>query len=365
MNYMKMFIVFLVFVFACTPILSAEEGIIVPGITYEKQDNLHLIFYDLNVSTTYVKPAIAGNNINNSLENVLEIASHKNAVVGINASYFGHTFNSSPVGEIKGILVIDGELISTISTVNPWLNAGIGITKDRRVVANRPVRYEITIFTNKGEKYRNILVNPLEWEGYDYIMIYSPKVGTRVPLVGSPYMTIHPLTNGGLMVGKRNMFKVLNIEEEPPVISGNTYVLTGIGKGSEYLKKNIKEGEKIIVNIEFNEPFKDIWQMIGGRLRMVSDGRNRLKLDHPKDNFEERMSAGRIGDKTLVLCCGTTTCYKMAEFLVKLGVTDAILLDGGGSANMVVLGENVYGGSRKVADALLIYTDEYNYGKDN
>lgn len=345
--------------------MFADENIIAPGITYEKRGDMHVIFCNIGADGVSVRPAIAGCTISDSLENVLDITSRENAVVGINANYFGHRFNSSPIGEIKGILVIDGELISTISTINPWLNAGIGITKDRRVVAGRPVNYEITISTDKERKYRNILVNPLEWEGYDYVMIYTSNAGLRVPSVEAPYIVIHPLKGRGLTAGEKSVFKVARIEEELPVISGDACVLTGTGEGSKYLRENFKQGDEVSIDIEFDGVFRDIWQMVGGRLRMVLDGRNRLTQDHPNDILEEKMSAGRIDDKTLVLCCGTTTCYEMAEFLVKLGVTDAILLDGGGSANMVVRGENIYGGDRKIADALLIYSKEIDYENNN
>ena len=83
--------------------------------------------------------------------------------------------------------------------------------------------------------------------------------------------------------------------------------------------------------------------------------RKYIKTRNSNDIIEKRTFLAFNNEiDRLLLGCSEILLGDLAEFLIKKEMIDAVTLDGGGSSTLNVEGINVFGGTRKVANALLL-----------
>lgn len=156
-------------------------------------------------------------------------------------------------------------------------------------------------------------------------------------------------------------------------IPGNGGVLSGHGLSRYWLLKTVSIGDtlKLILNLM---PIKErILAIVGGIPRIIRDGKISIEEGYSDSNFatfrHPRTAVGFSQDSTkmfLFTVDGRQPGYsvgmslkEVAEFLINLGVYQAINLDGGGSTTMVVHNKIVNrpsdtNGERAVSNALLL-----------
>ncbi|TFH00761.1 MAG: T9SS type A sorting domain-containing protein [Calditrichales bacterium] len=130
-------------------------------------------------------------------------------------------------------------------------------------------------------------------------------------------------------------------------ISSNGIVLSGHGSSAAYLQNTMQKGDTIAVVMKLKPGLDRIKQLVGGNPTIIRNGQNYAIIvggsfvtdRHP------RTAAGFSQDSSkfyLVTVDGRQTISKgmslieMADFMIDLGIWNAINLDGGGSTVMVV-----------------------------
>ncbi|HSC27412.1 MAG TPA: phosphodiester glycosidase family protein [Vicinamibacterales bacterium] len=301
-------------------------------------------------------------------ETVAEIAARHQAIAAVNAGFF------LPNGDPAGVLKVDGELVS--DTARP--RGAVAVRSDVRrrtrlifdvVTAGVRVRFS----TAEGEKSMNVAgIDTVRHRGR--LMLFTPKYhehtdtaarGVELILDGSP-----------LTVRDRR----LDAGSSPIPPSG--YVLSYGGLDLPEELRAVEIGDEVRIERHFatrHGTSPRLWaeadHVIGGAGLLMNDGRaiDEWEVEDLRPGFTtERhprtlIGADRAGDIWLLTVDGRNpqislgmTFAELQRLAVRLKLTDALNLDGGGSTTMVVRDTVVNhpsdsGGPRKVSDALLVF----------
>ncbi|MCL6478834.1 MAG: S-layer homology domain-containing protein [Peptococcaceae bacterium] len=132
-------------------------------------------------------------------------------------------------------------------------------------------------------------------------------------------------------------------------IPENGYVLAGRGSAAEYIKSNIKAGDRITVDYTVGPEGDKLWAGTGGWSLLVDKGR--VMSGFPADIYapNARTAVGYSADRKKLFIVTVeksgssrgVTLDELAEYMAGLGVERALNLDGGGSTTLAVrpLGE--------------------------
>lgn len=153
-------------------------------------------------------------------------------------------------------------------------------------------------------------------------------------------------------------------------------VLSGHGRAGEFLRNNVKLKDTVKVILQLNPRVGKIFQAVGGVPRLIRDGKNVVAQAYQQEgasssftyNRHPRTAVGFSKDSTKIYFVTVDgrqaksvgmTLDELANFMLTLGVWQAVNLDGGGSTTMVVRGKVVNSpsdtvGERSVSNAVLI-----------
>lgn len=285
-------------------------------------------------------------------ERTSEAARRAGAVAAINGGFF------SSLGDPLGCLMIDGELISEPL---PGRTCA-GISDDGGLLFDT-LKLEATAATENGA----LSIDGLNRDrGAHEVILYRPVFGptTRTNVFGLEVVVAGDVVQQ-VVDGRGNS-----------AIPAGGYVLSGHGRGREALRAVFRPGDHVTLRLrlvpESSDPrWEGVRQVIGGGPRLLAEGIyaggegfRPLFVDkrHP------RTAIGRLADgRILLVVVGGRQPYhslgmtlpELAFTLRRLGVTDALNLDGGGSSTLVVRGVVVNLpsdelGERPVSDVLLV-----------
>jgi len=357
-------------------------GMMADGLEYLKvrkgkpQGQIEAQVLRVDLEKNYVAPALAGSgqpNVIGSifdfltpwrprspsqghfyLESVSDICQNNHALAGINGTFFASN------GDPLGALIIDGEIVSypihdrTAFFLdnnnqpyidNIFLNASLKIT-------NGP-RYKINGI-NQGRNYNDTI-------------LYTPRWGKSTGT-----------NNQGIeMVVSKRRVEEINLADSK--IPEDGYVVSLSGPAVETLSEQVKkwEGAQLTLNvISYNTAPQNITQLISGGPRLVKNGyayvtkhEEKFQPDVAK-NAAARTAIGITRDKQLLLVIvkGPSvnkwkkdayptlgiTLEELAELMKSLGAYQAMNLDGGSSASMVIDGKTYCGVGRRVSNAIIV-----------
>ncbi len=281
-----------------------------------------------------------------------EAARRAGATAAINGGFF------SGAGDPLGCLVIDGEVISEPITGRSCA----GFTDDGALLIDT-VRLDAVAGTEAG----SLSIDGLNRErGANEIVLYRQVYGpaTRTNAFGVEVVVANELVQQ-VVDGRGN-------NAIPP----GGYVLSGHGRGRDALLAVFKPGHHVTLRArlvaESGDPrWETVRQVIGGGPRLLTDGTYvggegfRPVL---VDRRHPRTAIGRLADGRIILVVvGGRQPYhslgmtlpELAFTLRRLGVIDALNLDGGGSSTLVVRGVVINlpsdeFGERPVSDVLLV-----------
>ncbi len=314
--------------------------------------------YVLNVdprsSAIEIRPSLSSATIHERAT-VTRMVTGNGAWGGINGGFF---CNSGPP---LGGLMIDGTWIR-----EPWDGRTVlGMLEDGGLVMDRlRFRSKVTFeglgtqtlhALNRGHDNDNTLVKYTRHWGE---LVAGARGRARL-VVGACGTVIHREFEG----------RVVQIPD-------GGFVLSGIGGMAESLRK-VPEGCRVTPELATQPAWPDLRHAIGGGPRIVKDGRPHVTAR--PEGFRADVYAGAAprtavgiteeGRLLLVAAEGVEnrrrlgmTLDELAATMIKLGVRDAMNLDGGGSTTFVADGRLINspadGAARRVSNALLVFTRE-------
>ena len=255
----------------------------------------------------------------------------------------------------RGVSIYNGEIVcsSHSSAETPYEGAFdcFGITADGRTVLGTPsLKVRMTVPT-QPDIASVTLTGFNRLPGNNSIMLYSDKGPSSDYCLSDAYEIYidcdfdYCVKQGSVIKGKVTAISEPGSARLP--MKENRFIITA--RGSRYIGKvnGIKVGDEVEFSFTLRGTSKDnaIWQevvnAVGGHMILVKDGKATGIGD------ETRYPTSIIGNKAdgsvvFITMDGRQSGYAvgfriidMGEVLVKLGVQNAFLLDGGGSADMV------------------------------
>jgi hypothetical protein len=364
---MKKIFALIFLVLLLVPVQAQEFRTIKDGIEYaevtrgpkEEPVHMNLLRLDLTkvrLDVVHAMDAAIG------LEKTSSIAARYSAFAAINAGFF-RLDKSIFAGDSAGVLVIDGKLLSE----SQFFRCALFITNDtsQTRVAFFRTYIEPTIWFKEKHRLSFQLGINRERKEDDWV-VYTPAFG-RTTLTADDGVEV--------IVVKDKIKQIINGKGNT-AIPGNGFVISATGKRTMIIQEFAKIGRKAEMSFEFSsdvlEPFEDI---VGGVPQLIKNGKIEITWEAEKSNkaFVEtrhpRTAVAKLKDgKFLMITVDGRqegwsvgmNLNELAAFLLELGATDAMNLDGGGSTTMFLDGKVVNKpsdkeGERSVSDAILVF----------
>lgn len=311
-----------------------------PRVVYT---SVHVLRVDPSDPDLEIRPGLAANMITGS-ETTSIVATRNDALAAVNGGYFAGQ------GFPLGMVVMDGELVS-----NP-LN-----------------RRSVFAITRTGQP----LIETFEFQGSvitaENVSLWVSSVN-QTPVSGGVAIFTRrygPLTPPHTLAAVVRNDVVESLTWGRIMIPDDGYVLTVAASDTDLILKNIRPGQRLRTDLQLT-PNLDIVSAVGGGPRLVKDGKEFIPFawEYFTQHFYSIRTArtavgitaaGKILFVTVDARNGQNTgmnLQEVAQLMIRLGARDAMNLDGGGSATMVVGGrlvnDPVDGFERPIASTLLI-----------
>lgn len=318
-----------------------------PGVVHKfvrSPLTINLVDVDMSRSSVKVRAVLAGDSFNR-LKDVEDHARETRAIAAVNANYFKS--DGTPLGTLK----IDGEWVS-----GPIFDrVSLGITKSGFVRIDRLNLHGI--LTTSRPDVPNIWVNNINQPRRtgSRLVAYTRRWGNSVKL---PY--------DGALVAVSPQGEIVDKADRYMDIPWGGYVLSD-SKGGSISK--LERGDRVYMSWKTNPTsWNDVVQSVSGGPMLMRNGKivMDLKGEHfrsgwTSSSITHRTACGVTADNHLILVTveGPHTLWDVAKMFQKLGCTEAMNLDGGGSTTMVVNGATVTRNAkttqRRVASTLAIF----------
>lgn len=308
---------------------------------------VHMVEVDLKKGAYKLDIAMAKGQAN-TVESVPTIAKRNKAVAAINGSFFQGTNMDSSVG----LVIKQGEIIAD----SGHRRTSLGITQDGGFVMGIPEiqtglyfpdadRFEAVKGVNQSRKYHQTIV-------------YTPRFGKYT----------HTNEYGREVVIEDH--RVVRYSYGNTLIPENGFIISAHGKGSE-IAKRYPLGAYIDLTTQQQGQWKDVETVITGAPQLVRKGQVyntyfQERLQHSLMKPNSRTAVGYTHNNKLLLVnvypapghSGGITYTRLAEIMRRLGATEAMALDGGGSTSIYVEPEGIQYANRAVTNALIIKLDD-------
>jgi exopolysaccharide biosynthesis protein len=307
-------------------------------------------------------------------ETVSSISTRHGAIAAINAGFF-RLDKSIFAGDAAGVLMIDGKLLSEsfagrteLRIHNGRNQTEVGFSKSNIVPALKIGNQDFDVSGINRERKT------------DELILFTPEFN-RTTLTDPNGLEI--------IVQSGKIIWILD-GKGSNLIPENGFVLSASGKYREALLGKIKIGKSIFTgtrihpvksenDIETSKPSSNIEDIVGGVPQLIKNGKIEItwKQEKSSKSFIEtkhpRTAVAKLKDGKFLMVTvdgrseesGGMSLYQLADFLLEMGATDAMNLDGGGSTTMFAGGKVVnkpsdQTGERKVSDAILVFPRKNN-----
>lgn len=276
-------------------------------------------------------------------------------------------------GDPDGLLVSEGRLLSSRETLRDWVRgvrAGFGVTKDGRAVVGSP---DITLGVDV--RGRSLEVAGVDRPvGSDELVLYTHSEYLRT--LPSDTVTVAFPGPGSLLRSSRTSFRV-DPQGPRTGVPGGQLVLAARGRAADLLRSGT--GTNAELQVRVGDGWAGIDDGISGGPWLLRDGVVPDVEEWRTEGFGAGHTDGRhprtaigfddAGTAFLLTVDGRQPGYSvglshrdMGELMASLGATDAVMLDGGGSSQMVVGGDLVNRpccdrNTRPVATAVYLYPE--------
>ncbi|MFJ7729080.1 phosphodiester glycosidase family protein [Neobacillus sp. NPDC097160] len=341
-----------------------------------------------------LQPVLANDQIIGK-ETLTQMAGRNNTIAGINAGYFVVGANDGTPGDLAGISVINGKLISeainsrTSLLLSPTgLNTEIAkISTSIQAISSDGAVREVDGLNRKPGLIRNCGGvggdTTTEKPKHDFtckddseLIQFTPEFGGKTE---SGIGVEAVINDAGVVTDVRN--------ERGTEIPENGYVLAATGDAADWLNSHAKIGMKIQINSELladGKPVKldSTTNIVNGGPRLIKNGN--ISINAVEEGFHWQEDSGfyyRFGERRnprtlagikengnllFVTIDGRAPGWSVgasfeesAEVMKSLGAVEAINLDGGGSTTMTVDDDLVTrpsdaAGERPIGDGILL-----------
>jgi exopolysaccharide biosynthesis protein len=307
---------------------------------------VHILDFDLLNSSLKLDHILAKDEIM-GLETVTSMATRTNAVAAINGTYFAKN------GELLGLVVHNDQILQS-----PVPKRTAFALKNSGEIMIDQVYYSGKVEGPDGISCDIKAIN--RWRGPDEVVVYTSAFGktTQTNQYGKEYTVI-----GG---------KVTQIGYGNAVIPVNGFVISSHGDKMNLLTP-VKVGDQLTIRDQLDPWWTDVRLAIGAGPQLVKDGN--IFLTTKSEGFGGDVGGGRAPRTALgvtpnqhlllVIVDGRQPGYsdgmtliELAKLMHDLGAKDAMNLDGGGSAELVIGGQVVNrpsdGKERPIGDALVL-----------
>ncbi len=291
-----------------------------------------------------LQPALGGGQIPGK-DTLSSISDYSNAVAAVNASYF------SRAGEILGVTKIDGVTVGTTY----YKRSAMGVQPDGSIVFGQ-IEYdgEVTLGNT------TLPVSGVDAErGENGLVVYNSWYGNYT---GTNEYGLEFVVKGD---------RVTAVNTGNSRIPSDGYVVSAHGSAKDAFYA-IHEGDSAEFAEHLGEPWNDSVHILGVGPRLVEDGK--IHVTASEERFGADVAYGRAprsavginkdGDFLFAVVDGRQsfsrgcTLIEWANVLKTLGAVQAMNLDGGGSAELIIRGQIVNspsdGGERNIGSALLV-----------
>jgi hypothetical protein len=277
------------------------------------------------------------------LERTSSMCARVRCIVGLNGD-FADVDTDQPLGG----LVTNGQLLRSPSETHHQLS----LTKDGTLSTQNIAWSAKLVPTDlKDLQVRGVNVDPKA----DAIVLYTPAFAPKMPAVGQVtslvVRTVEP--SGPMRLGQTTLLEITGIfDAGEVVIPADGAVLAGLGTGGEALRdlwNRVQSGAASARALFRIETPSGIVESLGGSPILIREGKRWYA--EATDNFTVGRHPRSIvgwnpaGETFLVTVDGRQpgvsagmTLAEATKFMIDLGATEAINLDGGGSSTFVVNG---------------------------
>jgi hypothetical protein len=352
---------------------ASEKMIVTKGVTYQKFNFdtssgpilLYETWADLSDPNVGVKAALSGNKLENEKnETVSEMARRTGAVAGMNGDFYEAEASAMALG----MGVSDGKLIHS-----PTSAAVLGIGYDNSVVMGK---YQLTagLTAANGKSHGITAVNGHPVSYPNGMVLLTPELGFWEMAANATVLTLK--AEGG-------QYNVQSIEPAKTVVeapvAGYLRVLAQGADAINFVTANVKQGDLLNVSWGTSPSSTNLKYAIGGGPILMKDGEAYKDPNPPLPGSSSYRGpitgVGVTGDGKHLLLLAVDgrssksiglTYAQVTNYFAARGIADGMLLDGGGSTDLVVrqpgdttasvVNNPSDGWERRIANGLFLYS---------
>lgn len=274
-----------------------------------------------------------GNGFVNRLELSALAAQNPNAVVSINGDFF----STSNPSYATGIMVDSGKMISSPSYKNGEM-ASMILDGSGNLIFDYLSSGVVMTNNSNGQSYNSISINKHS-ASFNFPIIFTSEY--RKNTIGSK--PNKELTE--VIVQDGIVSEVRVGQPATSVPNGGFAVLAGGAKGSELASK-FSVGDSVQLSSNAEQAYANMVTAIGGGTLVLKNGQP-TAITHRVKGKSQRSAIGVTYDNKLIFMAtdGRTGAYigmdenDVASFLQTQNVKDAMMLDGGGSTELIINGK--------------------------
>lgn len=281
-------------------------------------------------------------------------------IAAINADFYDMS-----TGVPLGLFMGDGEILT--SPPDDWF--AFGMKSDGTTIYGPSPRLDRTLNIN-GNTVPIHHINRMRFNS-EALILYTPSFYTSTMTNDLGDEVELEVLDGAVKSGETMRLRVAAIHKDKgntPLAEGKV-VLSASGSYRELLS-GLKIGDEITAGFAFEEAWSDVKMAVGGQHLLVKDG---VPMSDPDRELYPRVAIGTKADGTVVMLevdgrapgfSEGVSFQDLALMLKDMGIVDALLLDGGGSATFVarlpgeptrkILNRPSDGAERKTANGILL-----------
>jgi hypothetical protein len=358
--------------------------VLVPGLTYSHivraSTPLHIHVLDISPDFRGRMQARLATEMLPGLEPLSSLAARHQPVAAVNGGYFVMAHTDGTPGDLAGLSVIEGHLISEAI---PGRSALLWRPRERPRVARLSTRLRLNNRRLDGRNRRLGVLRSVGADGqprHDVTSSVHGEIVQFLPVYGD---TTPPGSAWEAVLDAQG--NVIEVRSGPGPIPAYGSVLAADEAAARWLRNELPVGRRARVSAEVleNGQVLDLRRLnvVNGGPTLVQHGRVRITgheegfawspefARHFDSEPNPRTLAGITANGHLLLVVvdgrrsGTSIGLSLrasAELLVELGAVEGVNLDGGGSSTMVVEGKVVNqpsdaAGERPIGDAILLF----------
>ncbi|WP_278738749.1 phosphodiester glycosidase family protein [Paenibacillus macerans] len=281
-------------------------------------------------------------------------------IAAINADFYDMS-----TGVPLGLFMGDGEILT--SPPDDWF--AFGMKSDGTTIYGPSPRLDRTLNIN-GNTVPIHHINRMRFNS-EALILYTPSFYTSTMTNDLGDEVELEVLDGAVKSGETMRLRVAAIHKDQgntPLAEGKV-VLSASGSYRELLS-GLKIDDEITASFAFEEAWGDVKMAVGGQHLLVKDG---VPMSDPDRELYPRVAIGTKADGTVVMLevdgrapgfSEGVSFQDLALMLKDMGIVDALLLDGGGSATFVarlpgeptrkILNRPSDGAERKTANGILL-----------